>query len=62
MLTLCVFLDYECKENEFRCSSDGLCVDKSYLCDGIRHCSDGEDELEETCAEGKCVTHKYNLV
>lgn len=46
-------VDYECNQNEYRCNSDGLCVEKRFLCDGIRHCSDGEDEKNETCTEGK---------
>lgn len=50
------FLDYECRPNEFRCRSDGLCVDREHLCDDIRHCSDGEDELEENCPEGNAIT------
>lgn len=34
--------------HEFRCGN-GLCVKKEYLCDGIRHCADGTDELAKNC-------------
>lgn len=40
---MCVRSAYSCKANEFRCS-DGLCIKKQYLCDGIKHCIDGSDE------------------
>lgn len=53
------FLDYECSENEFRCKSDDLCVINDYKCDGIVHCSDGEDE--QSCNGGKnfCVVYLF---
>lgn len=35
---------YSCNGHEFRCG-DGLCVKKQHLCDGIKHCTDGSDEL-----------------
>lgn len=40
--------DYTCDVHEFRCG-DGLCVKKERLCDGIRHCADGTDELDKNC-------------
>lgn len=38
-------LDYVCREHEYRCS-DGLCIDKGHLCDGVNHCLDGADEID----------------
>lgn len=46
-------LDYECTDDEYRCSVDGFCLERKFLCDGITQCSDGEDETEEACGEGK---------
>lgn len=40
---------HECRAHEFRCVSDGLCLDKLRLCDGINHCADGSDESEVSC-------------
>lgn len=34
---------YDCNIMEFRCD-DGMCVNYSNTCDGIRHCKDGSDE------------------
>lgn len=45
------FLAYSCDPNDFRCQ-DGLCVNKSLLCDGVKHCADGEDELQDNCHRG----------
>lgn len=36
--------------HDFRCS-DGLCVKKEFLCDGIRQCHSGEDELSQNCKD-----------
>ncbi len=37
-----------CGYNHFIC--DGECMPSTYLCDGLQHCTNGEDESE--C--GKC--------
>lgn len=47
---LYIFLAYSCKSHEFRCRNN-LCVERKHLCDGIRHCPDGTDELEENCKD-----------
>ena len=48
----------ECKGNQFKCKSDGVCIDESKECNFIRDCADGSDEnhcpaqcnfLESTC-------------
>lgn len=44
-------LAYNCGPNDFRCK-DGLCVNKTLLCDGVRHCADGADELQDNCHKG----------
>ena len=39
-----------CSVREYRCSRDGSCIPKSYLCDGIPDdCPGNEDELEVNC-------------
>lgn len=53
------YVDYECSDNEFRCSSDGLCFEKQFLCDTIKHCSDGEDESEQMCREGNRASNLW---
>ncbi|KAL5960789.1 Very low-density lipoprotein receptor [Taenia solium] len=39
-----------CKPGDFRCK-DGSCILQFYVCDGIRHCVDGSDELPTLCKE-----------
>lgn len=38
-----VYFIYRCPENKFRCAT-GACIDKKYLCDGVKHCIFGEDD------------------
>ena len=33
-----------CTLDEMQCSDNGLCVNKKYICDGIKDCLNGEDE------------------
>merc|ERR1739838_446469 len=41
----------DCPEDEIPCS-DGLCIQKEAVCDGVNHCLDGSDEPEQcTCAK-----------
>ncbi|XP_077980627.1 uncharacterized protein LOC144435859 [Glandiceps talaboti] len=39
---------FECLEDEFRCESDGECIDGDGVCDAINDCNDASDE--EHCA------------
>lgn len=59
----CFRLAYSCNTHEFRCG-DGLCVNRNQLCDGIRHCTDGTDELDENCDENKDnkIIGKQNVI
>ena len=41
--SLCVSVSSNCSENEFSCN-DGACIDKTFLCDEEKDCSDWEDE------------------
>ena len=38
-----------CSESEFRCHSDGRCLRKTVVCDGIAQCSDHSDEDPKLC-------------
>lgn len=37
----------------FQCS-DGSCLDRSLVCDRIKHCQDGSDESDDLCNNWKC--------
>lgn len=44
---ICTFLcSLECKDDEFRCLSDGSCIEKRKQCDNVSHCADSSDELD----------------
>lgn len=45
-----IIAGYSCNAHEFRCS-DGLCIKAERLCDGIYHCADKSDELEQNCKD-----------
>ena len=36
---------HNCTNGNFLCSSDRYCISIRLVCDGINHCSDGEDEV-----------------
>ena len=38
-----------CSENEYKCTSNDVCVPKEVLCDSTDNCLGGEDEDEEHC-------------
>nr|AHB12420.1 vitellogenin receptor [Palaemon carinicauda] len=53
-----------CTSGEWKCSGDGMCIDKSLRCDRIPHCPDMSDELgcEDCdklrfyrCRNGECI-------
>lgn len=48
--------DYNCLDTDcwrdFKCSSDGKCIDQKSVCNGVRDCSRGEDETN--CASQVC--------
>lgn len=57
---LFLFLAYSCQSHEFRCHNS-LCVDRNHLCDGVRHCTDGTDELAENCDKNNIISGKQHL-
>ena len=34
-----------CGSNQFRCTSNGRCIDQSMRCNGVKDCNDGSDEI-----------------
>lgn len=59
----------ECSRDEFKCTSDGVCLPLELVCDGTKQCFDGSDEvlgckiLEKSCKgficnNGHCLTDK----
>lgn len=47
---LCYFFLATCSPNDFTCS-DGMCIDRSSVCDGRNDCASGNDEVlcSKTC-------------
>ena len=41
--------DRGCKDNEFSCAEDGLCIPEAWRCDHHRDCDSGADEIN--CSE-----------
>lgn len=41
--------DLVCAPNYFKCK-DGQCINKNWVCDGMRDCADGSDEYAN-CSE-----------
>lgn len=39
----CLWLEYKCK--------DGKCINKEWLCDGIKDCPNGDDEEAKSCGQ-----------
>lgn len=46
-----------CTEEEFRCDST-TCVLREYVCDGVRDCENGRDELPKSCSFAPTVAAK----
>ena len=47
-----------CAGNQtFKCVKDGLCINKKFLCDGVKHCSDDSDE--QGCEIDKCDEKQF---
>ena len=35
-----------CTENQFYCAADAQCINRVLVCDGMPHCTNGEDERD----------------
>jgi len=42
-----VSVSASCAGNQFKCTADESCIDRSLVCDGTAHCRDRADEVEE---------------
>jgi len=43
-------------KDRFKCSN-GMTIKKSWVCDGLKDCSDGSDETNELCARNETGTN-----
>jgi len=60
LLLMCLGGFLGCEEHEFACKLSGECIPVDQKCDGVQHCSHGEDELNcpKVChdeTEFKCI-------
>ncbi|KAK7080362.1 hypothetical protein SK128_020789, partial [Halocaridina rubra] len=51
LLTIKEEPDVICYIDQFRCSVIGQCLSWDSVCDGVRHCKDGSDEIGCTCTD-----------
>lgn len=49
------FIGPVCDSSQFRCVSDGSCIDKWRECDGVFDCPDNSDEDVLKCLRRKCL-------
>ncbi|CAG0924859.1 unnamed protein product, partial [Notodromas monacha] len=52
------FADDKCFDTEFDCT-DGTCIDKALLCNGIHNCKFMQDEMESECKTTEPGTKKF---
>lgn len=38
-------LNFNCLPHEYKCKNEGFCISIELICDGIRHCLQGDDEI-----------------
>ncbi|XP_071452392.1 low-density lipoprotein receptor-related protein 4 isoform X2 [Hetaerina americana] len=54
-----------CGSHEYMCitggrgGAGGICILKSWLCDGVRDCDGGEDEAPSACLLATCPSHQF---
>ena len=41
----------ECQESQYSCLDGQGCIAITQVCDGVEHCMDGSDELENVCTQ-----------
>eukprot|EP01084_Bolivina_argentea_P311607 539414_1 len=51
-------LNADCKENHFKCDS-GHCVWQGFICNGVKNCQDGTDELNCNFELIQCPDHMF---
>ncbi|MFH4979340.1 hypothetical protein AB6A40_006049 [Gnathostoma spinigerum] len=53
------FQDGQCKNNEFKCVTSGLCIPLVWKCDGQKDCDDGSDEPASICGAKQCASDHF---
>lgn len=55
----CVPLNAQrCNATQFTCAN-GNCIGKRFVCDGVRHCTDGSDESPNFCSQHRCLPSEF---
>ncbi|KAJ9583788.1 hypothetical protein L9F63_021878, partial [Diploptera punctata] len=47
-----------CSSTEFQCTS-GQCIDETTVCDGVKDCTDGSDEVSSLCSKTACPSYTF---
>ncbi|XP_031635070.1 basement membrane-specific heparan sulfate proteoglycan core protein isoform X6 [Contarinia nasturtii] len=53
----CQVLPEECRDDEFKCGDEDVCLPNTKKCDRVRDCRDGSDEIDCSCRPGQWQCH-----